>query len=468
MAFKPYPITAFPGMQTYGDAEGVTGAANALNVFLPEPGILRVRNGLTQAGSTNFGTSPQGARAWAGYYVIGYADGSVRVANQSSLASVSTATYSSAPHSYSFAPCGAKLYTAFKSTAYATEIDSTGGQSASSLGPKGLAVANQQPDDRLVMSGGTSGPAAGTSSMSRVWFSGAGGGTSWGADDYVDITPGDGEEITALNSWNGLVFAFKRTKFAVFYGNGVDSAGGSVFNYRMVDRLPDGGAFYQGNTLSMQDGLYFMNQLGLWRTTGGAPVYVSGAVRDQFESQTWAPNTAGNAIAAGHLSMWPITVSSIAGYWLVLDHRTGDFWIWAYAEALPCGDFSNVSGTGQEVFFPRSNANGVMRTDPMLSATTTDNGTAISALYQSPYLSFGSRGVRKHIRRTELVKSGTLNLLWDADQGAAFSGSSLSSGTKFLNTAYRGDTLAWKVTSASGIWTLYSLIPWVDTVRDQQ
>ena len=127
-----------------------------------------------------------------------------------------------------------------------------------------------------------------------------------------------------------------------------------------------------------------------------------------------------------------------------------------------------MSGTGPEVFFPRSNANGVMRTDPMLSATTTDNGTAISALYQSPYLSFGSRGVRKHIRRTELVKSGTLNLLWDADQGAAFSGASLSSGTKFLNTAYRGDTLAWKVTSASGIWTLYSLIPWVDTVRDQQ
>lgn len=475
MAFKPYPITVFPGLQTYGDQEDIAGAATALNVFSPEPGILRVRNGLTQAGSTNYGTSPYGAQTWGGFYIIGYADGTLKVVSQGSLgAATSTGSYTATATSWSFAPAGAALYAASGPDGTATDkkiikITSAGVQSQGANQPKGTTVCNQQPDDRLVVAGGTAGPSAASSTTSRVWFSAIGDGETWGADDYVDITPGDGEGVTALVSWNGLVFAFKRSKFAVFYGNSTDSAGGAVFNYRVVDRLPDGGAFYRGNTLSVSDGLYFMNQLGLWRTTGGAPVYVSGAVRDQFEAQTWAPNTTGTAIAAGHLSMWPITVSSVAGYWLVHDRRTGDFWIWSYAESLTCGDFSNVSGTGQEVFFPRSNANGVMRTDPMLSATTTDNSTAISAYYQSPYLSFGQRGVRKHIRRTEVVKSGSMNLLWDVDQAASFSGAALGSGgTKFLNSAYRGDTLSWKVTSGSGIWTLYSLIPWVDTVRDQQ
>lgn len=473
MAFQPAPVRAFPGLTTYGDQEDVKGAITATNVFSPEPGLLRVRNGMTQSGSTNYGTAPQGAKYWGGYYVIGYADGTVKVVNASSLgAAVSSGTYTTAIHSYAFASCGTALYTAFGSGTKIVRVASAGSQTQGANQPMGRTVATQMPDDRLVVAGGSTGPSAASSNTSRVWFSNAGDGETWTSTDYVDVARGDGEPIMAMNSYGGLLFVFKQTKFFVFYGNSVDANGGTVFNYRTVDRLPDGGYFYQGNTLSTTDGLFYMNRTGIWLTTGGAPKYVSTAVRDRFDDGTFVPSSTGNAILAGNLALWPITQSSSTA-WLVHDLRTGDFWVWSYLDAgggshPACGDFW-LNGSTPQVFFPRDNANGVLLTNPALYDVSTDNGTAISAVYQSGYMDFGQRGARKLIRRTECMGLGTAMVSWAADQSASYTGSSLTLGAdKYENTSKRGDTFSFQISGSSG-WTMFSLIPWVaESVRSKQ
>jgi hypothetical protein len=75
----------------------------------------------------------------------------------------------------------------------------------------------------------------GSSSMSSlVRFSDAGVPETFGANNYVDLTPGDGEHVNRLVAWGGDLYAFKDTKSFVFYGNSVDSSGNPVFNYRTV------------------------------------------------------------------------------------------------------------------------------------------------------------------------------------------------------------------------------------------
>lgn len=137
--------------------------------------------------------------------------------------------------------------------------------------PKAKYLAVQSPDNRLVATGftaGANGPSGVTVSESTVHFSDEGAPETWSANNYVHLTPGDGEKITGVTSWRNLVIAFKETKFFVFTGNGEGVDGNPEFIYRQVD----GAGLVAPNAIAIApEGVYFLARDGIYFTNGGNP-----------------------------------------------------------------------------------------------------------------------------------------------------------------------------------------------------
>ena len=145
--------------------------------------------------------------------------------------------------------------------------------------PKASAFCLQATDNRLVATGfsaGNNGPAGATVNPSHVYFSDPGDPATWGANNYVQLTPGDGEKIVGAITWRELVIVFKQTKFFVFYGNSVDADGNPIFNYRPVEG--GAGAVSRLGIAATPDGVYFVGSDGIYVTTGSSATKVSDLV----------------------------------------------------------------------------------------------------------------------------------------------------------------------------------------------
>ncbi len=165
-------------------------------------------------------------------------------------------------------------------------VDGTGSRAM----PKGGCVAIQTPDNRLVVGGfatSTGGPNAATTNPSRVFFSNPGLPETWETDgvaprgaNYVDLTPGDGEQIMGMASWRNTLYVFKESKFFVFYGNSIASNATPIFNYRTVDTGI--GLCSRRAVAAGYDGVYFMDRTGVYKTTGDEPQLVSSVIDPFF------------------------------------------------------------------------------------------------------------------------------------------------------------------------------------------
>jgi hypothetical protein len=128
--------------------------------------------------------------------------------------------------------------------------------------------------------GTTSGPGGTASNPSRVHFSNAGQPEVWETDgasgrgrNFVDLTPGDGEQIMAAVTWRELVFIFKETKFFVMWGESTAADGTPVFNFREV--VNNVGLARRLAVAVGRDGVYFLNRRGVYHTNGGDPTLLS-------------------------------------------------------------------------------------------------------------------------------------------------------------------------------------------------
>lgn len=96
--------------------------------------------------------------------------------------------------------------------------------------------------------------------------------------DTTSISPGDGEPIMGIVTWNSQTFVFKQTSFFVFYGE--DDSGGSVellFNQRKGN-----GCTVQGAIAVSPVGVFFQSADGIYLTTGATAQNVSESISGLF------------------------------------------------------------------------------------------------------------------------------------------------------------------------------------------
>ena len=288
---------------TVGDKEAI----DLLNVTFTERGAIRQRDGyadLTTADLTNRVDSLAAFYTAAGtkHLVAGcgtrleaLTNAGAVVASKTGLAGgpYSFARFADPSHEYMYAANGADTLQRWDGSAWAAPTATVNGTAASAM-PKAGAVtvtaavpgstSGTNAANRLVATAfgtlTTGGPGGTASTPSRVFFSNAGQPEVWETDgtsgrgrNFLDLTPGDGEQIMAAVTWRELVFVFKETKFFVMWGESTAADGTPVFNFREV--VNSVGLAAKTAVCVGRDGVYFFNRRGVYHTNGGDPTLLS-------------------------------------------------------------------------------------------------------------------------------------------------------------------------------------------------
>lgn len=147
--------------------------------------------------------------------------------------------------------------------------------------PKGHHLATWADEGNRLVTMGTEangGPNGAISSGSHVWFAMPGNAEEYESTAFVQMRPGDGEDIVGGCAWGGQVFVFKETHLFVFYGVSVDAEGRPIFNFRTIDlgtRILPPSVKCNAQVVAGAEGVYFIANDGLYVTTGGEPALLS-------------------------------------------------------------------------------------------------------------------------------------------------------------------------------------------------
>jgi len=430
MAYEPIPVENLAGginLRDQPNLEVPAYALDCLDVDFDGP-TVRTRDGFTQQFA---GTGTEQYVSLFPYYTAGgarhlicvAADGTVRALNtgSSSLASIAETL---APDGQSSAVVfGGELETSlFLTTGTSappsddTQIIKWNGSAfvdpivwTGPITPKPYYLAVTPWDNRMVGAafGGTQGEG---NNFTTVRFSEPGDPLNW-QDNYVDLNPGDGDRITGIIAWREYVFVFKRTKFYIFYGTSVGADGNPEFNYRTVNT----GIGALCRPCALSDGVYFVSQQGIFRTTGGEPESVSGVLDPMFHHQ----QTAFSDIEPVNFSDSKLVEFRMAPFRnqlvVVMPHGNSDRLTWNYdprtSAWVPWSiEMKAVTafrpGSDEDLVFSRHNASDY-KVYRMAPNYTDDNGTPIASFWQSGWITGGTE-FRKQLREWKLWGSGTI------------------------------------------------------------
>lgn len=433
MSYVPYSFAGFGAglnLRDKADAVSEQEAIDALNVELSERGAVSQRAGyvaFTNSLTNDVGSLHPHYRAGATPHLLAGAGtrleaidstGTV-VASQSALTDGTWdfARFGTPNAEVSYAGQGNDLLQSWNGTAWAS-VAST---------PRAGALAVSATTNRLVAArfnttnGGPDG-SAGSSSPSHIYFSDLGDAESWGVDNFLQLTPGDGEQIQAVIAWREFVFAFKETKFFVFYGESED-AGIPVFDYTPIDT---GVGLASPRAVAADErGVYFLDRKGVYVTRGGEPELLSdiidpifrggssdfylGGELEQTQIENCAMATHDNRIYLGYTQ----SGSSVNDRTLVYDTERN--WWSLYDFPTLCLTSFELSGT-PELFFGADTGNLIHRHNP---AQTNDDGTAITSRWRSGWHDFGDPTVKTSREQKVWGANGTVavSIATDFDTG---------------------------------------------------
>jgi hypothetical protein len=429
MPLTPVPIERFGGLMLAGDPEE-SDARDMKNVRLDTPGRLITRGGFDTLNSTTqsslvglswFRRSSGGFvnRVYAiqAAAIRMYAAGLATHTDFSSPGDFATSVFTGA----TAAANDGRMYFARSNTTILSHIGPTvGGWSAIAGSPETYFLTLTGVSSRLVAAYAAIG---GSPNRSRVHFSAASDPTTWGATDYVDLWPFDGQQIRAAVTFRDQVFVFKDRRFAIFYGEGTDADGGALFNYRPVDSGI--GCAYDHAAATGPDGVYFIATDGIYRTVGDTPVLVSAALQPLFDSATDTDWTGPTSIVTPRLyatqdRLYFVNDSDVFYY----RYASGT---WARDTYQPDVQFIVQTPTEK----PRSFyfIDGTGKACEAGDTFTDDDGTAIAWSYTSGATDLGYPGQVKITQESKLVGSGSVALQVANDYGSFDTGSTVTLGT---------------------------------------
>ena len=424
MTYTPYPLVDFGGglnLQAKADAVGPGESIDLLNVTFTDRGAVEQRAGYADLNATALTNAPESLEAFyktsgtkqilagCGTRLEAVATDGTTVASATGLTTGiwDFARFGTPNSEVAYAGNGQNLLRKWDGTAWSSIANS----------PKAGALAVTPTSNRLVTTRfltTTGGPSAGTSSPSHVYFSDAGDPETFGANNYVQLTPGDGEQIQAAMRWREYLFVFKESKFFVFAGEGTDSSGNPVFDYRPVDTGV--GMVGPRAYCVTEQGIYFANRRGVFLTTGAEPVKVSDPVEPIFLGGSDVYFTGGELAPAqaANLAMGSFedrvfisyATSSANDRTLVYDYEKGWWSLWDFP-AVALATFRPSSA--DELIFAHGSY--IARHN---DSYTNDAGTAISSRYRTGFTDFAVPE-NKAVRQVKLWGSGKCFSAMSAD-----------------------------------------------------
>jgi hypothetical protein len=317
------------------------------------------------------------------------------------------------------------------------------------------------------------GPTAGPSSQSHVYFSDPGAPETWTANNYVILTPGDGERIHGAAAWRDLFFVFKRSKFFVFTGESTGGDGNPIFNYRTVDTGVglsgySAGMEAAGAITSGPDGVYFMNERGVWRTSGDAPVLISGRIAPFFDGTASTSITTSTTRMREARMTWHddrlwisvATGSSTHNDRVLVYDPALDAWMVHDLSAYGMASFRSSAAREDLMFAYSTGTNDIGNHSPV---STTDNGTAITSRWQSGFYDLGEPGRTVYTRWTRVWGSGaptvsvfTDHVSTDTRAAAVTLGTAPAVSEGYHQQSYKGELFSHKL-SGTTAWSVSRL-----------
>lgn len=421
MPLTPVAHPGFSGGLNLRDQPDVVDASQAvdlLNVTFTDRGAVRQRDGYAAftagAGANRYDSlAPFYTSAGTRQLVAG-AGNRLEALDTAGAVVASTTSPTASPHYFArFGGPAAEVMYVSNGTDQLRQWNGTAWSTPAWTGnsPTGRFVAVTPWDNRLVNARKTGTTAA--ANPSTVLFSDVaetGAPLNWPANNYVQVTPGDGEPITGLAVWRDYLFVFKESKFFVFYGTATAADGTPEFQYRPVEAGV--GLVAPGAVCVGPEGVYFLDRRGVFRTSGGQPEAVSDLVAPLFSGET-SDFYLGGALNQAQLSAcrmcwhdeqvylsFPVGSDSACSRVLVFDPAYKWWSLWG----LPAAALASFRGGDQPklVFAASSGANHVMRMDSQYS---TDAGASISSRWMSGWFDFGDTGI-KSVRELKVWGKG--------------------------------------------------------------
>lgn len=238
---------------------------------------------------------------------------------------------------------------------------------------------------------------------SRLWYSSVAdvsGGIVWTGDDsgYIDISPGDGEDITGIQKFSQFMLVFKRN-----------------YTYRVYsknDTEPDPyifvGTYSQESVKLAKDGVYWHHPSGIYRLRRGdsypreisKPVqgYINAVSRSYYESVSSWTDDDHVYFSIGDVTVDGETIANCVLRWTI---STEVWTVYSYAHEFRIGA---TYDTGSALVTVVGDDDGNVHT---FNSGVTDNGTPIYySMETQPYTLSGLRSDVKIIKRLCAISDG--------------------------------------------------------------
>jgi hypothetical protein len=455
-------VTEFKGLDLQADPGdlGWSGAVDCRNVEFDQAGTVRTRPGYDQVFATATAgaqwlemlpeNTPAGGSAGSRLVVLGT---DYRLVNGSTHANIGSASMTvGATPGCQF---GDRLYWIDLITnVYYYDVSSAGVATAALPSSGTRFIAADRLERRLLAADSTT-----------VYFSAPGAYDFLAANSLQLVETGD-SEITAMVAWDNDVYVLTTGRIFVLSGTSTTATGAAIYNYRVIDTPI--GCDYQYAACAGPDGVYFVSEGGVYRTTGGTPELVSGAIRSDHSSIVGPlgdPATELWRIRAGgdRLYFWESGTAFIFMY----DVRNGQWTLWNFGVNVDDICANPNPGSDLREFYFINPTGQIYKFGPDYSD---DDGTAIASYYQTGFQDLAG-GATTRVKGYHLEGSGTVSHAIGVNYGTPGTAASVTLGTApaialgYDMRSTQGRNQCFKVSATSGSWALHR---WKALVADQR